>query len=569
MKKQTFFILFIISLIGMCFACSDDKLSGPKEKGINSFTKEDAKKLFETKATNLLSVSLARESRATSRTMENNAPDWSKAETRITDQSIIIEVPMESNAVSRVFQKEWGVVGQQNRITAAFMKLIVAQRNGGNKEMFVVTFIPDCLTPRFVHNLEQNTRYYGGTFSGILLCSDLDGTLRTAFRYVNGVNKGELVFGYKSELGDDYQSEEGDVVIRINNFIATRSFGDDESFVGGGGLCEHQKDPFTCNFCNAALEEVVVKPSGKFCTGCHRFLHSKSDCICCPTCKQWPCTCVCPFCGFKPCRCDERCSICDKIPCVHPCDYCRQLYCHGQCHGGGGGSGSNPNPNPSDTTNIGGDKITVNNFVEKVFTPEFLAKVLKELGIDANTIPITFENRPSNNNGGYDFQTRTLNFNPIMFERGYNNNDITSIAYHELIHAKQDILDHRVAEIDSKGQLVTKEYVFPCDDFYIEEGLRDFHILMKDMNIPSTGRNEAQEGVWKAYYQNYVGSREEEKRLGKTYTERANYNYSKNEAEAYEVQLREYGSNMSAEYRESVERNKKLYSRVVRVIENQ
>lgn len=345
MKKRILLSVLTLLSFSLYFACTDEKVSDSRERGGDTFSKEEAKKFFETRATNLRSLSFEKES--ASRSMENNTPEWDKAQTYVTDQSVIVEVPIFSPGSTRVYQREHGTDEEKTRITMAFKKLIVAQRNGGNTEMFVVTFIPDCLTPRFVHNMDQNLRYYGGTFSGLLFCSDLDGGLRAGFRYINGVNKGHLEFTYKDELGGR-MLEEGEVSFRMQDFVTARSFGDDESFAGSGSMCKHGNDPFTCPECTS-IPEVVVK----FCKKCKTQTTGNEPCLCCPWCKEYPCKCPCPWCGYFPCRCPERCSQCGKIPCAHPCDYCGQLYCHGQCKYTGGGSGSgNPGVNPDNSLGL-------------------------------------------------------------------------------------------------------------------------------------------------------------------------------------------------------------------------
>lgn len=564
MRKKILVSMLGVFAFCLYFACTDDKISDYRDKGVNTFSKENAKKLFETRATNLRSLSFEKE--PNTRSLEINTPEWDKAETYVTDQSVIVEVPIFSPGSTRVYQREHRKTSENNRITMAFKKLIIAQRNGGNKEMFVVTFVPDCLTPRFVHNMKENLRYYGGTFSGLLFCSDLDGRFRAGFRYIDGVNKGHLEFTFR-EKDEERKLEEGEVSFRMQNFVAARSFGDDESFAGSGSLCQHGQDPFTCPQCTS-IPEVVVK----FCRKCKTQTTGNEPCLCCPWCNEYPCKCPCPWCGFYPCKCDERCSECGKIPCVHPCEYCKMLYCHGQCRGGGGGgSDTGVPPDPSDTTNIDDGKLTVDNFMRKVFTPEFLKKVLTNLGVDAKNIPITFEERDATNLGAYNHKTKSININPKIFDQDYNKWDIISVTYHELVHAKQDIIDHRVAEYDENEEVIEKEYVFPCDDYYVAQGWDEFYSLVDVLGLPrnESERNEQQKAQWNYYYQNYVGKREEEKRLGKTYTEKANYIYSKNEMEAHDLQLKEYLPYMSQEYRDKMLKNLEQYSRVVRVIENQ
>lgn len=53
---------------------------------MNTFSKEEAKIFFETRATNLRSLSFEKENG--SRSMENNTPEWDKAQTYVTDQSV-------------------------------------------------------------------------------------------------------------------------------------------------------------------------------------------------------------------------------------------------------------------------------------------------------------------------------------------------------------------------------------------------------------------------------------------------------------------------------------------------
>ncbi len=53
MRKKILVSMLGVFAFCLYFACTDDKISDYRDEGVNTFSKEDAKKLFETRATNL------------------------------------------------------------------------------------------------------------------------------------------------------------------------------------------------------------------------------------------------------------------------------------------------------------------------------------------------------------------------------------------------------------------------------------------------------------------------------------------------------------------------------------
>lgn len=214
----------------------------------------------------------------------------------------------------------------------------------------------------------------------------------------------------------------------------------------------------------------------------------------------------------------------------------------------GGGSGtSDKQPTP--------DKITIENFLKKIFTTEFIEKIFRDLNVNTGKITITFEptDNPMNN-ASYDPLTQTLNINPPMLNRGYTTWDLTSIIYHEMVHVKQDMVDHIKIERNSKGEIVMKKYQVPYDDYYIADKWDSLYSVLDVNNVPHDLKNctPQQKQIWNYYYELYVKPYEDARNRGETYTIEANIDYLRCEIEAYGRQLKEYGSLMSEANRRSI-----------------
>lgn len=237
----------------------------------------------------------------------------------------------------------------------------------------------------------------------------------------------------------------------------------------------------------------------------------------------------------------------------------------------GGGSG-NVSGGVTDDNHPKQDKITLENFLKKIFTPEFIEKVFRELGVNTGKIKITFElvANPTTN-ASYNQETKTLNINPPMLERRYTEADLTSIIYHEMVHAKQDMVDHIQIERDSKGYIVMKEYQVPYDDHDIAECWDAFYNLLDIKKIPRELEkcNSKEKIRWNSYYETIVKPTEEDVKNGETHIIKANLKYYKCEIEAYKVQLKRYGNQMSESFRKLMEKNLEDYRRKYKYINNE
>ena len=158
------------------------------------------------------------------------------------------------------------------------------------------------------------------------------------------------------------------------------------------------------------------------------------------------------------------------------------------------------------------------------------------------------------NNASYDPLTKTLNINPAMLNRGFTVSDLTSIIYHEMVHAKQDMVDQIQIERNSDGEIVMKEYQMPYDDYYMADKWDSFYTVLDVNGVPHELKDctPQQKQIWNHYYELYVKPFEDARNRGETYTVEANMDHLRCEIEAYERQLREYGNSMSEAYRESI-----------------
>ena len=567
-RKAVYLLMVICALI----SCYDEEIDmGEMQAGKATLNLEAARAYFEQHATGLNTLSFERQGLSrSSALLEINTPLWSEAEVSTTPQSVVVEVPILSDSETWVYKSRMENGEQVGESCFVFKKLVVSQRDNGHMNMFVVTFVPDVFTPVEAYSLEGSfIRYYGGTFSGLLFCSDLEGNLKQCFKYRDGVNLGTVRLAYKSELEEaGVEFGEGDEFLCFGRMMASRSYGDDETGGGNLGVCPHGGNPLTCEICNS----LVIVPH--YCPGgCGKDLDWES-CACCFVCRVTPCVCIkCDVCGRATwdCVC-ATCSICNQKPCLDVCSECHERYCHGQCNetilppGGGGGGGVVP---PS------GDEMTIEELKAMVFTPEFLAN-LQELGLTLDSINgIDFNDElPDRVNAVYNHEDNRIEISPAIFTRGYTDMDITSIIFHEFVHAKQAIIDKRVAERNEYG-LVQTEYEFPCDDYYVQEQRLTFEMCMKfgkdGVPIPQdpAERSEQQQAYWEDCYKKYIEIPLAKQQAGETYIGLANYNYSKNEADAYNKEIEKYGNLLSPSYKQNVEKQAQYYNRIVSAIESQ
>lgn len=568
-RKAVYLLMIICALI----SCYDEEIDmGEMEAGKATLNLEAARAYFEQHATGLNTLSFERQGLSrSSALLEINTPLWSEAEVSTTPQSVVVEVPILSDSETWVYKSRMENGEQVGESCFVFKKLVVSQRENGHMNMFVVTFVPDVFTPVEAYSLEGSfIRYYGGTFSGLLFCSDLEGNLKQCFKYRDGVNLGTVRLAYKSELEEaGVEFGEGDEFLCFGRMMASRSYGDDETGGGNLGVCPHGGNPLTCEICNS----LVIVPH--YCPGgCGKDLDWE-NCACCFVCRVTPCVCIkCDVCGRATwdCVC-ATCSICNQKPCLDVCSECDERYCHGQCNetilppGGGGGGGVVP---PS------GDEMTIEELKAMVFTPEFLAN-LQELGLTLDSINgIDFSDElPDRVNAVYNHEDNRIEISPAIFMRGYTDMDITSIIFHEFVHVKQAIIDKRVAEYDEKGVLVKTEYDFPYDDYKMQEYYNTFFTVISGYQpegrpIPEDAelRTEKEDALWNYYFERHVQPALDAKAAGETYKVAVNYTYSLNEKEAYETEIQKYGSLWSEKYRKNAMSTYEMYKHNVEVLQN-
>lgn len=295
------------------------------------FGAAEARKFFETHAEALNPLTFEEgQPQVRSGIMEgvNLSPVWKDAVAYANEDACMVEIPLFSGTFMRALQKR---IRHQRKMyheyTEYDRKLMIVQGNDRKVTMFVVTLIPDP---------EQNTcrlsdfRYLGeSSFTGLVLCSTLEGHFVEGYRYKDGKKLQRVHVFLKSkmetmgmELAGNYEK------LRLYEGVPTRVgylFDEidrpDEICPNCGGM----GTPRGCAYCGQfSFPEVVV-------TYCPRCYQEEEYCICCPVCQDYPCKC-CPDCYSYPCICDRTCGYCHSYPCeCHFCEYCNSRYCWGEC----------------------------------------------------------------------------------------------------------------------------------------------------------------------------------------------------------------------------------------------
>ena len=182
-----------------CYSCMDDKFDMVPEEELQAipFSINDAREFFENNATDLspLSFSGTSLSRSEGRASVELNPEWNKAMTSGHKRVTLIEIPLHSTSALLVQEgtfKNNQLVGI--RATVSERRLIVAKRADGEVDMFVATIVPEALSTKDdLSRMLKEFRYLGGgSFSGKVFCSTLEGKFVKAFGYTDGKLNGTL-----------------------------------------------------------------------------------------------------------------------------------------------------------------------------------------------------------------------------------------------------------------------------------------------------------------------------------------------------------------------------------------
>ena len=530
--------LVLVSCTLFCFSScvheEVDMLDGP-----DSFMLE-AKAYFEATAPDIQQPRIGQGPGSESRSLPLSStviiPEWENARVLENDIVSTVEIPLGGELACMGFYGEVKA-GAPTRVElnlAATYLIVQRQNETESYNAFLVTLLghneltsPDQVERPGLTFLDLSA------FHGVIIVSDVEGNVREVYQQGNDGRR-----PVKLAKTEGYEHIDTTAIVgKFNLLIPSETEQYSRSGESGGGtgsvclVCGKRNCDGSC--------EVLVK----YCDECHR---PADACLCCIFCRHFPCTCYSP-----PDPSEYLCPKCGRLLAACTCDDPPST--------GGGGSGGNDD-----------NKLTVDNFMERIFTPQFLEKVRQELGVELSMLDeITFVLKPKGNNATYSYKDKTLNINPLIFDNGYAILDITSIVYHELVHVKQYQIDGNIPELTTGDQLKTTNYYFPGDDFYVEEGIRDFEDLMENMGIPDNPVDPNLKQTREYYYNLYVTERERQRDANEWYSMPLNYKYSWNEADAYNRELENYGPGLSPAYKPLVEWNAKKYNRNVYYIENQ
>ncbi len=344
-----FLAIFMSFLVGSCNYELDYPVPSDAEIAAE-FGISEAQHYFEQHATDLSPLNFAYEvqTRAAHLTQLEFIPEWSKAVWSGHKAVSLIEVPILSNSTygvkERHFKNGKQVYRKYHQIER---RLVVARRNTGETDMFVITIVPSSTSDGNIAESMKNFRYLGGgDFTGKVFCSTLEGEFVKAFGYTDGKMNGTLTVMKRTQLkeraGENVMEEYSSFRIEeyIPDMASPYSFnegGFSGGIIGGGGTggntgvtpggstkCPHGNNESSCPYC---LEEVVV-------TACP-YCHVQNGCRC-PKCL---------YCGKKEREC--RCTVCTR--CGHKMPECTcYIYPNPDpdpdpIPGGGTGSGDSEN----------------------------------------------------------------------------------------------------------------------------------------------------------------------------------------------------------------------------------
>ena len=171
LKKRSLFLLTFLLLL--VYSCYDDlSLPSHGDRDSGEFSISEAHKYFEEHATDLSFIHITDSSRVHTRSVSRRAelsPDWDRAVRTVGKEAVLIEVPLNSNAVLlesvRYFMKGKITISKGD---VSRMRLVMAQHTDGNVDMFVATLVPSPRYPNTQKDLES-FRYLGGQGNFIIL----------------------------------------------------------------------------------------------------------------------------------------------------------------------------------------------------------------------------------------------------------------------------------------------------------------------------------------------------------------------------------------------------------------
>lgn len=350
MQKRKLSILGVL-LSFILYSCSEE-MEIPQPTGETvpvKFGITDARHYFEENATDLAALRF-KETVATKNPNQpilELSPDWKFAMQSGHSGVSLIEVPIRSNSYNiyteTVFKKGKKIL---NKCYETRRRLIIARRNTGETDMFVITLVPLPTAGGNVIKSMENFRYLGGgDFTGRVFCSTLDGKFVKAFGYTNGQLNGTLLVMKRSELEKHADEGWNQHYSSINLQEGVRTRAGTYVFDEGNGnpdVCIHGYKDGTCPIC---MDEVVVVA----CPYCH----TQNGCICSK----------CFYCGKK----ESACTCMRCVKCRNKMQECTcYLYPDPEPNpkpepnpnpGGGGGEvipppqpEPDPNPDPEDIT---------------------------------------------------------------------------------------------------------------------------------------------------------------------------------------------------------------------------
>lgn len=535
-----------VALLGLLFcSCQDEAIDVPPDGEFwpVPFSVGEARDFFESNATDLspLSFFSGKAARGSGRSGVELSPEWAEALSSGHRGVTLIEVPLRgtSRALVRERSFEAGRVVAY-RMTCSGRRLMIAKRADGEIEMFVATIIPETSSGDVEASREvRGFRYLGGgTFTGKVFCSTLEGKFVKAFGYASGRPVGRLNTLVGKAAVDFCAGDESYSVFRFSELpVMTRSMFADEETGGDGSRCEHDyyysECPYNCVMPGGDLDEAVVA----VCPYCHSEVCICDYCLYCGK-KLDECFCFyCPYCGknVNECKCFDYTDpgTPDPDPPVTP-------------PVGGGAGGVIPS-NPEDP-----NQKFLDEFKSKYLPPVKLREFGQELGLTPEQVAqVHYKVIESGANASYLDTNRTLSISDQILQRGLSDTDIESIMFHEFVHVKQDLVDGIHLERDKQGVIVMDYYEHVMDDYYVQEVVDDFHIVMEIMNVKNKEDNPA---VWDYYYQQYVQPAMDGRERGDTYLFPGNVQYSSNEIEAYRRMFDKYGDRMTPDFLEACEK---------------
>lgn len=357
MNKKVFkFMGFLLPCL-LIYACTEI-LRKPQgsESQASDFSAEEARAFFENNANALNPLNFVTDPAATRSTLENEvnlSPIWKDAVAYNTGRVSIVEIPLYSGTFMKALQKR---IYQHRKVyheyTSFDRKLIIARGKDEKVVMFLVTLLPD---PNSDSGSLAEFRYLGGTrFTGLVLCSTLEGRFVEGYRYYNGHKTVRVHVMLKSEFEKTELAPEKYEKFRLyESHTVTR--GGYTFYEWGGGDDGDDDNNDVCPYCGnlgmiggcfncgrISIPEVVVI----YCSRCHQ---PEDECICCPSCQSYPCICdkICNTCQSYPCICDKTCEYCHSYPCTcRFCEYCGSRYCWGECQDNKGDDGGHGGEEP-------------------------------------------------------------------------------------------------------------------------------------------------------------------------------------------------------------------------------